>query len=218
VIIKLKKHAKAINSHTSYWTKQRRNFCPQYWNFQMGIVGFPFFQSQNYCGLSIAGYRICVFMACHKVPCTPHGIMSDNILSLSCVKYMCSETQALNRCIELNVVSGWTGFKTMCTTWKRIFFRPFEYIIQLCNKLFACDCQWILPTKPWRSVLGIGLELIIGVGRTRFESHVKPISHLFYLPQYYNFFSLCGKLDNWMKMEEVSIVQHTLNSSIVPIL
>lgn len=69
--------------------------------------------------------------------------------SLSLVWNTCgSEKQALNRCIELNVVSGSTGFKTMCTTWKRIFFRPFKYIIQLCNKLFACDCQWILPTKP----------------------------------------------------------------------
>jgi hypothetical protein len=69
--------------------------------------------------------------------------------SLSLVSNTCgSETQALNRCMELNVVSGSTGIKTMCTTWKRTFFRPFEYIIQLCNKLFACDCQWILPTKP----------------------------------------------------------------------
>ncbi len=69
--------------------------------------------------------------------------------SLSLVSNTCgSKTQALNRCMELNVVSGSTRFKTMCTTWKRTFFRPFEYIIQLCNNLCACDCQWILPTKP----------------------------------------------------------------------
>jgi hypothetical protein len=46
--------------------------------------------------------------------------------SLSLVSNTCgSETQAVNRCIELNVVSGSTGFKTMCTTWKKHFFQTF---------------------------------------------------------------------------------------------